>query len=184
MNDGLTATQARRNPCLPCLLLGNPGVLPLPVEAAYLGRMLELEHGVPDGRFLRHEWTPEKAPILLWEESERALYVLPGVWPKKGASPDAAALSGPAGAAYLRWTGRAPKGALRARGPKVHVRRAGAARHIVYRSNKWGVTATDWQNYVHPFGAGVEAELAPGTPPAAFRVSGGRLRLTKRGLEG
>ena len=183
MTATATARRSADNPCVPCLLLGNPGMLEVPDEVAFLGRMLELEHSLPDGRFLRHEWTPKTAPALLWDASARALYSFPALR-VQGRVPIGRERMGAAAEAFRQWTGKEPKRTQRAKAPRVHLRRAGAGRHIVYRSNKWGATPRHWQNYLHPFGPGVEVELAPGTPPAAFLVSGGELRLTPRGLEG
>jgi len=179
MFDGVTPVIP--NPCLPCLALANPAVIPEPRgEVIYCGTMLELQHFMPDRSEARHSWSTSSAPHLFWSERDKALYAFPGVaLPRKfkrGVSGRSLAAK-----AYKRWTGLNPTKQRTARAPRSAAATAGPATYILYRSDKWDPHPV---NYVHPFDAGVVAYVGPGKVPTAFMVKGGRLRLTKGGLEG
>ena len=177
MFDGSPPLQ---NPCLPCLLLGNPSNIPEPAgEVTYLGTMLELQHQLPDGSDVRHSWSVRRAPHLFWSEKRKALYSFPGLKMPKKRSPATGRSAGID--AYRRWTGRDPRGKTSVRAPRAAAAQAGAAYYILYRSDKW---TPAFVNYIHPFEEGVHAVLGAGKPPSVFMISGGLLRLTRRGLEG
>jgi len=172
--------KARLNPCLPCLLLGNPSVLPPPRDVTPLGLLLELEHKMPDGQTIRHSWDKSDAPLLFWQEGQQAIYAFARkrLGPKK---PRSGRLPAGAAGAYTRWNaGRRPTEKYDVEVPAIQMRRAGAGGSILYRSDKFGPLT----NYIHPFEKGVEVDLSPGQPPAVFYIRGGTLRLTPRGLEG
>lgn len=58
---------------------------------------------------------------------------------------------------------------------------AGTAFRVDYRSDKWGKT----DEYTHDFGKSVRANvLVHGKNTALWVISGGRLRVTSRGIEG
>ena len=147
-------------------------------ELAYLGSMLELEHEVRGSSCLRHFWSPEEAPPY-WSPAEWALVAVPG-----RSTPRWSGLREPVESDAKRagetWTGRRAKKRGTITLPEVRVLRAGQARHIVYRSSKWGPPT----NYIHPFDPGTVVELGDGKPPAVLIVRGPPLRLTERGSEG
>lgn len=174
-------SKARLNPCLPCLLLGNPSVLPPPRDVAALGLLLELEHEMPDGQVVRHSWEKQDAPLLFWQEEQQALYGFSrgGIGPKR--NPRKRGFPKGAADAYTRWNaGRRPSEVYDVDVPAIEMRKAGKGVSILYRSDKFGPLT----NYIHPFEKGVEVDLSPGRPPAVFYIRGGNLRLTPRGLEG
>lgn len=178
------------NPCSPSLTLGSPGILPKPDETTWLGRGLEIEHEMPDGTAARHEWSIKKAPHVFWRPRpelgrERGdLYVFTATKLPPMRKRPSRQLTSEAADAWRRWTGKEPDGETRLRVPRIHTRRAGLIRHLLYRSNKWGKTRSAYTNYVHPLGPGVVVDLGPGTPPSVFYIHGGDLRLTTHGLEG
>lgn len=181
----------RANPCLPCLLMaGNPGRkparLPDPGDLALLGTTLEIKvENDATGQEEVHAFNAP-GPNLYWSPALRAVLI----FPKKhvrwvghlGPDPELFTSAGVEKSAKLfqRWAARDPVEIGKLMISDYKMKPYGRAKHIVYRSDKWHPGRTE--DYIHDFGPKVRMAVAPGKPPAAIMVAGGRLTVTERGL--
>jgi hypothetical protein len=150
-----------------------------PPPAAGLGRLLSLEVMGADGTLYVYSWKPSGAPRLFWSEEYQAYMAFPG---SKSIRTGVKASEWVARRASKRWNKRwnRPGGKKRTVTaiPTPKFVQKGAAVRVVYRS-PFG-KHDDWQHFHDP---GVRAFIGPGLPPSVIFVRGGRLRMTRRGLE-
>jgi len=191
----------RSNPCLACLLAGNPGKpsrLPDPGDLALIATTLEIKaRNDKTGQDEVHRFRGD-GPNLYWSTEIRKGKAQGSclVFPRKhvrwvghlGPDMQAFKAAGVRKAAELLkgWNdGRSPTDLGNLTVADYRMQPYGKALHIVYRSDKFnekGVT----EDYIHSFEAGVRLAVSPsagGGLPMAMLIGGGRLKLTPAGLE-
>ena len=178
----------RANPCVPCLLAGNPGFLEDPGEVTWIAKLLRLVHPLPDGRRFEHSWEQHDAPDCFWSEEHQSLYAFPGLdvamgtcdVPRNRQTYETWTAEHPDGPRSPSWCGR-----LQNLPRRIAIRACGRTEkgedEILYLSDKWDPF---WVRYIHPFESGNRVYLGPGSPPAVIIVEGPPLRLGRWGLEG
>ncbi len=176
---------------MPCLLLaGNPGPrasrLKNPGDLALLGTTLEVKvKRDSDGEEEVHKFAGD-GPPLYWSPTLKTLLVFPGKHVRwvGHLGPDQelfkAAGAEKSAALFRRWAAREPVQMGKLQLQDYQLKPYGRAIHIVYRSDKWHAGSTE--DYIHTFGPKVRIAMAPGNPPKAIAISGGRLTVTERGL--
>jgi len=164
------------------------GKVELPWQGAttYLGTMLEVHYALTEGQVFVQSFG-RSPPALLWSASQKedraggSVYAYPGL---KIPTPSLNAYEAPKAArVYTQWRdgNERPRGASEVDFPVPNVSAAKPAIAVVYRSDKFSPGKKI--DYIHHFDKGVRVRLGPGKIPNAVYITGGRLRLTERGLE-
>jgi hypothetical protein len=168
--------RTRRQGCSPLRALPYPG------DMTELGIFQGVDYVDRDGHIWTEQYTFTDRKILMWSRSLRALIVVPGM---KVSSCDQPPV--PEDSRVLRtWTGGRRGGRCSMR---PHIRPTPLPRcfpgvAVSYWSDKFNKQG-EMVNYIHHFDSvGVKVWLGPGSPPQAFFVQGGKLRIETHGISG
>ncbi len=159
--------------------------LPDQGHTTWLGTLLEVHYFNPaDGRVVVQRFRP--APDLMWSSSQKedraggSLFAYPGM--KMKLKNEQSAYTAPKAAKIRsRWTAGniEPKGATAVEFPIYKMNKALPVAAVVYRSDKFSPTKKI--DYIHHVENGVRVRFAPRNK--AVYITGGKLKLTERGLE-
>ena len=189
----------------------TPRKLPDPKAMALLGTVLRLTVRESDGREVMHSWERGSGPGLLWSPTLRALLFFPGLrltdWHEIGRGPvererrldmkealrlleaEGFELPNPestqaAAKLFTEWAARPSTRFVQTTIKPYPLQCDGEGVDIVYRSDKWNGRDGEEVDYIHHFSKSgtVKVSTAPGHPPQAFFVKGGRLTVNARGI--
>jgi len=158
-------------------VLKSPRVMPDPGPSAWLGGLLEWSWVAKGGEeFL---WEPNGEWIFLWSPELKAVVGIPS--PTKKVRLDKVSRRGGGAKMFERFTARDAENTHEIDMKDTKLKKLGAAKHIVYRSDKW--KPGEDTDYIHEFGKGVQLYVGPSIgKPKVFLCFGGKLTATERGL--
>lgn len=159
------------------------GDFPDPGDLLSLGLCLEIDTAEPGGAFGVMSWTPSDGVHLWWSSRLKACLVYPKLQLR-----DARCRIAPTRSEHAlvrKWTdgNYGARSVCEARPPTPPIAKCSPAIAVTYRSRKFSPNGT-LTTYMHHHDPRVVVYESAGRVPEAIMIRGGRLRLTRLGLDG
>lgn len=146
----------------------------LPTQMVYLGRAVEL-----DGDDWKWTWSKRDNYALCSNPAGTQLFIIPKL--KFGADTYPKQRKGRGAKLSRLFKARGVESVARVKPPATKFSKAGRAIHVVYESDKWDRRPTQ---YIHTFDTPPIVYASNPKKPKALIITGGKIRVTARGIVG